>query len=235
MTTVQFPRILDSLVKGTEYRALTARDIDRGIIMSTSTTSPQRGRKIRALLAGGLVLGVGAAVTLAAWTDEEWAIGNFGAGSFNIEGSTDGTDFADHNSEAGAAVLPFEIDAENLSPGDSVAAPFVVRTDAATTYGATVELTSAAGEGTIAPDLTYGISQVGATGECTEGATGTPIVPAGTSVDAITGAAPFTLEAGAAGTAGAPVVLCFEVTAGETLQQGDTGSATWEFTATSVE
>lgn len=192
-------------------------------------------RKVRALLAGGVVLGVGAAVTLAAWTDQEWAVGNFAAGSFNIEGSTNGTDFTDHPSEGGAAVLAFDLAAENLSPGDSVAAPFVVRTDAATTYGATVELTSAAGQGAIASDLTYGITQVGAAGECTEGATGTPIVPAGTGVDAITGATPFTLEAGAAGTAGTPVVLCFEVTAGDNLDQGATGSATWEFTATSDE
>ncbi|MGZ2223858.1 SipW-dependent-type signal peptide-containing protein [Glutamicibacter nicotianae] len=32
-------------------------------------TSSQKSRKVKALLAGGLVLGVGAAVTLAAWTD----------------------------------------------------------------------------------------------------------------------------------------------------------------------
>lgn len=31
------------------------------------------GRKVRAILAGGLVLGVGAAVVLAAWNDSEFA------------------------------------------------------------------------------------------------------------------------------------------------------------------
>jgi predicted ribosomally synthesized peptide with SipW-like signal peptide len=192
-------------------------------------------RKVRALLAGGVVLGVGAAVTLAAWTDQEWATGNFAAGSFNIEGSADGTAFTDHVSEGGAAVLDFQIGADNLSPTDIVAAPFVLRTDAETSYSATVELTSASGTGDAAGDLTYGIVQVDDVGACTPGATGTEIVPATTSLDSIAGAAEFALEAGADAAAGAPVVLCLQVTAGEDLDQGATGAAFWEFTATSDE
>lgn len=192
-------------------------------------------RKIRALLAGGVVLGVGAAVTLAAWTDQEWAVGNFAAGSFNIEGSTDGTTFTDHASEDGAAVLDFQVGADNLSPGDTVAAPFVLRTDSATSYPATVELTSSTGTGDNAPNLTYGITQVGAVGDCTAGAAGTEIVPAATSLGSVAGASGFALEAGADGAAGAPVVLCLQVTAEEDLQQGATGVASWEFTATSDE
>jgi len=207
--------------------------------MDTSTTTPStKSRKVRAILAGGLVLGVGAAVTLAAWTDEEWATGTFGAGSFNIQGSTTGdeADFTDHASEAGAATLAFELPAaENLSPGDTVAAPFVLRTDAETTYGATVELTNAIGAGANAEFLSYEITEVGAVGDCVEGATGTQIAPAGTALSDITGATGFTLEAGADAAAGAPAVLCFEVTAAEGLVQGGDGTATWEFTATSVE
>lgn len=205
---------------------------------ATSSTSPTKSRKVRAILAGGLVLGIGTAVTLAAWTDQEWATGTFGAGSFNIQGSTTGeeADFTDHPSEAGAATLAFELPAaENLSPGDTVAAPFVLRTDAATTYGATVELTDATGAGANAGFLSYEITQVGAVSECVEGATGTQIVPAGTGLDDITGATGFSLEAGADAAAGAPVVLCFEVTAAEGLVQGGAGTATWGFTATSVE
>ncbi|MFJ6537702.1 SipW-dependent-type signal peptide-containing protein [Paenarthrobacter sp. NPDC091711] len=41
-------------------------------------TSSNKATKVRALLAGGLVLGVGAAFTLAAWTDNEWIFGNSG-------------------------------------------------------------------------------------------------------------------------------------------------------------
>ena len=49
-----------------------------------------RNRKgiIRAILAGGIVLGVGAAVTLAAWNASEFATGTFQAGTFTIEGAT---------------------------------------------------------------------------------------------------------------------------------------------------
>ncbi|WP_114854225.1 SipW-dependent-type signal peptide-containing protein [Brachybacterium sp. YJGR34] len=203
--------------------------------MSTATTnSTRRGRKIRALLAGGLVLGVGAAVTLAAWTDEEWAIGTFGAGSFNVEGSTDGTTFADHTSADGAAELAFDLEAaENLTPDDVVAAPFVLRLDADTSYDAVVELTDVSGAGANAANLTYGIITVPSAAECTAAATGTEIVPAGTGLDAGTGT--FDLTAGTEGAAGDEVTLCFRVTAGPDLVQGESGTATWGFTATSAE
>lgn len=58
-------------------------------------------RKVLAVLAGGVVLGVGVGVTLAAWNDSEFATGTFTAGSFNLEGSTTSAtaDYADHNSD----------------------------------------------------------------------------------------------------------------------------------------
>lgn len=203
---------------------------------ATARNDNTRGRKVRALLAGGLVLGVGAAVTLAAWTDQEWATGEFGAGSFNVQGSTDGTAFTDHETEDGAADLVFELPAaENLSPGDSVAAPFVLRLDEATSYDATVELTDASGAGDNAANLTYGIVSVASAAECTAEATGTEIVPEGTSLDAIAGAAGFDLTAGEGAAVGEEATLCFQVTAGDGLVQGATGTATWGFTATSVE
>ena len=201
---------------------------------ATARNDNTRGRKVRALLAGGLVLGVGAAVTLAAWTDQEWATGEFGAGSFNVQGSTDGTTFEDHTSADGAAALTFDLPAaENLTPGDAVAAPFVLRLDAETSYGATVELTDAAGSGVNADNLTYGIVSV--TGECTAEATGTEIVPAGTALGATAGAATFDLAAGTEGAVGEEVTLCFQVTAGDDLVQGELGTGTWGFTATSTE
>jgi predicted ribosomally synthesized peptide with SipW-like signal peptide len=215
--------------------ALTLLILRRVAMSVAAQTRTDKKRKVRALLAGGVVLGVGAAVTLAAWTDQEWATGTFAAGSFNIEGSTDGTAFTDHTSEDGAAVLDFQIGADNLSPTDIVAAPFVLRTDAETSYSATVALTSASGDGDAAGDLTYGIVQVADVGACTPEATGTQIVPAQTGLDSIAGAAEFALEAGTGGAAGAPVTLCLQVTAGEDLDQGETGTALWEFTATSDE
>lgn len=194
-----------------------------------------RSRKFKAVLAGGIVLGIGAAVTLAAWTDNEWAEGTFGAGSFNIQGSPDGTTFTDHESADGAAQLTFDLDGgDQLSPGDSVAAPFVLRLDATTTYDATVALESATGGGDNPAALTYGIVQVANAAACTATATGTQIVPAGTALNSTTGAADFNLTAGATGQPGTPVTLCFTVTAGDTLTEGQNTTAQWQFAATSV-
>ena len=200
--------------------------------MATTT----RSRKFKAILAGGIVLGVGAAVTLAAWTDDEWAEGVFGAGSFNVQGSTDGTTFTDHESEGGAAALTFDLNGgDNMSPGDTVAAPFVLRLDGPTTYDATVALTSAAGGGDNASALTYEIVQVASAGECSATATGTSVVPEGTALDSTTGAADFDLSAGAGTATGDPVSLCFKVTAGDSLEQGQNTTAQWQFTATSAD
>lgn len=202
------------------------------------TQSTTRSRKFKAILAGGIVLGVGAAVTLAAWTDNEWAEGTFGAGSFNVQGSTTGAEdsFTDHESAGGAATLSFDLTGgDNMSPGDTVAAPFVLRLDGATTYDAGVVLESAAGSGANEANLSYGIVAVDDVASCTEGAAGTTVVPTGTSLDATTGAQGFDLTAGTGSTAGAPVTLCFQVTAGDNLTEGDAANAQWQFTATSAE
>lgn len=199
--------------------------------MSTESNVSTRGRKVRAILAGGLVLGVGAAVTLAAWTDDEWALGEFGAGTFSIEGSTDGTAFAEHPTEGDAAALEFELAPTNLSPGSVVAAPFAMRTTADTTYEANVSLASTAASTDLAGDLTFGIIEVASADACAPDATGTTIVPTGTAF----GEAPGDTSIALAAAAGDTAVLCLQVTAGDTLTQGETGTATWEFAAESVE
>lgn len=202
-----------------------------------AAASSQKSRKVKALLAGGLVLGVGAAVTLAAWTDQEWATGTFTAGSFNIEGSTDGTTWADHAAEGDAAALAFEINAANLTPGDTVAEAFAVRTAAGTTYDATADLISATSSGANAANLSYEIFTVPAIGDCDADAAaagGTSIVADGT---AFSSAAPtateFNLAAGTEAAAGETAVLCFQVTAGPDLVQGGEATALWGFEATS--
>lgn len=186
-------------------------------------------RRARAILAGGLVLGVGAAVTLAAWNDSEFAIGNFQAGSFNLVGSTNGTDFEDHPTTAGAATLGFSLNPTNLAPDDVVYAPFAVALEAGTTYGADVTITSAPITGTL-DNVTYELLQTTSFG-CTAATTGTILVPAATDLGTAPGTATFTLAA-PSGETEAPVNLCFKVTAGA-IAQGATGSVTWEFAAES--
>ncbi len=188
-------------------------------------------RKTKAILAAGLVLGVGAAVTLAAWNDSEFAQGTFTAGTFNLVGSTDGTTFTDHATVGTAATLGFTVNASTLSPGAVTAAPFAVELAANTTNDAIVTISNAATTGTVT-QLTYELLQTTTFG-CTPATTGTDLVPAGTALTTVPGSTTFALTHGTGGAAGAPVFLCFKVTAGAGLTQGQTGSATWQFAAAS--
>ncbi len=96
--------------------------------------------RVRALLAGALVLGVGATLTLASWTDQEYAQGSFATSTFAIEGAADGT-FGDHS--ATPAPLLFTATAAAMSPGSITYSRFVVRTTAATTVAGTVQMSGA--------------------------------------------------------------------------------------------
>lgn len=199
----------------------------------TGATRRKRQRRIRAVLAGGLVLGLGAAVTLAAWNDSEFAQGSFAAGAFNLVGSTNGTDFTDHANVGTPAALGFTVDSSNLTPTDVVYAPFAVQLDADTTSDAQVTLTQAATGGTVT-NLSYSVIQPTAFG-CDASTTGTELVPAATAIGSDPATPPtFALSAGADAAAGAPVFLCFAVTAGADLEQQQAGTATWQLTAASL-
>lgn len=173
-------------------------------------------RKVLAVLAGGLVLGVGAAVTLAAWNDSEFGSADFGAGTFVFQGSTDGTTFEDHASEGGAAQLAFETGADNLAPGDVLYEAYALSL-AGSTSDATLEA----------------VGPVDAAGTLTDGALTFDVV-ATTSFGcdeaafAGGGAVPTTI------TADTDVYLCLQVTATPELQQGQTGSVLWQWNAESV-
>lgn len=207
--------------------------------MATTTTR----RKVRAVLAGGLVLGVGAAVTLAAWNDSEFATGTFTAGSFNLEGSTDGTAFTDHNVDDGdtAATLAFTLPADivgNMSPGDTVYASFWVRLAAGTTTGASLVAAGTTADPAASSNtdhLSYAIYPLAPGATCNAAsATGTAVA-SGATLDAQTGVTAVTLTEGAsAATPGTAVQLCVAVTAAAALEPGLVTNATWEFTATST-
>ncbi|MCI1019285.1 hypothetical protein HWD99_11655 [Microbacterium sp. C5A9] len=199
-------------------------------------------RKVLAVLAGGVVLGVGVGVTLAAWNDSEFATGTFTAGSFNLEGSTTSATagYAEHNVDDGdtAASLVFQLPevASSMAPGDVVYAPFWVRLDSTTTNDATLLPAGiTAGTGGNEANLSYTVTAIDAAETCDATATG-DVVATGATLSAQTGATSVPLTQGAtAGTPGTPVQLCFAVTAGAGLDQGDTAVATWEFTATSID
>jgi predicted ribosomally synthesized peptide with SipW-like signal peptide len=191
-----------------------------------------RGRRLRAILAGGLALGLGAAITLATWNDAEFAQGTFTAGSFDLLGSTDGSLFAEHATAGAPATLSFSLNPTALSPGDVVYAPFAVQLSAATTADALVTVTKAATTGTVS-NLTYTLVQPTAFG-CAVDTTGPVLVASTTGVGDVLGTTTFTLTKGTPpSTAGDPVFLCFKVVAGDRLDQGQTGTVTWSFAAAS--
>jgi predicted ribosomally synthesized peptide with SipW-like signal peptide len=199
-------------------RATTSERVSRG----------DRRRKTMAVIAGGLVLGVGAAITLAAWNDSEFANGTFGSGSFDLEGSTDGTAFSS-SPVAPGKILTFEVDADALSPGAVVAVPFAVRLSTDSTYQADVTIESSSGDA-IAADLTYDLVDTDAfVAGCDATTPGTTLInDAATSASGPTAAFSFTAAA-------TPVNLCFVVTAGAGLDPDLTGTVTWEFVGTSTD
>lgn len=116
-------------------------------------------RKRKAILAGGVVLGLGAAVTLAAWSDDVFADGLFNTGTFNMQGNASTAmdtgaweeyDSADGTGNDGPATLSFRQALSNaanpttLQANETVWAPLSVRLDAATDTPGTFVLTSAA-------------------------------------------------------------------------------------------
>lgn len=191
-----------------------------------------RSKKVRAVLAGGLVLGVGAAVVLAAWNDSEFATGTFAAGDFGIQGSLDGTAFSEHDGTPGndPAALAFAVDADNLAPEQPVYAAFAVRLKPSSTSAASVSI-EASSAAAIADHLTYSLVSTGADFGCDAAAFagGTALV---SDAATTTSSAPaiFALP-----TLGTVVNLCFEVAPGATLPPGAaSGSVSWDLAAAST-
>lgn len=172
---------------------------------------------------------------LASWNDSEYAAAA-AAPSVNLEGAVDAAQstFSEHATSGVGGSVGFSTRLADLTPGETVAAPFALRLGAGTTDDATVSL--AAVSSTVA-DLTYQVVQT-ATPGCTTSTTGTTLVSAGTPVTAVSGAGVISLSK-AAGTptsaAGSPAYLCFKVTAGSASGQDHSGTVTWQLAGTSHE
>lgn len=111
----------------------------------------KKNRRRKALLAGGLVLGLGAAATLAAWSDEVFSDGTFFTGTFELEGAADaaGTNFQKWDSSAfdtpaDSAPLLFNQStaATLLSYDEPVFAPLQIRLSENTSVDGTYALTT---------------------------------------------------------------------------------------------
>lgn len=208
-----------------------------GAAGAAASTRRRAFLRVRALLAGGLVLGVGGTMTLAAWNDSEFAAGTFSASSFALQSSTDsGGSWQEHASSATAAAMSFN--AAGMSPGAVNYAPIWVRTTSGSVSG-TLALQggqlAAGGNAGLFAALDYRVVRY-TSGSCGAGqftAGATYIVGSSASKVALGTAGSSTAVAANAGT---PVQLCFEITmktdAANSLQ-GTTAGAVWEIKGTS--
>lgn len=205
-------------------------------------------RKVRAVLAGGLVLGVGAAATLAAWTDSEFGTATFTASRFDTESSINGTAFADNPNSPGATMT---VTGGGLSPNQRNYSFIDVRSKAGSIAGTlalgapTVTNTppaAAPATPTLGGTLQYRVVATAPGAACTAAAftAGATYIVGGPSALvplATPGAATVPLSAAGATAPSTAVRLCFDVflpsTAANSLQ-GWATTSTWQITATST-
>lgn len=199
-----------------------------------------RGRRTRALLAGGVILGLGATATLAAYSDSEWVTSAFSAAAvepelvLEIEASRDGTEWAEDE-----VTLQFTADATRMTAGTTYYAPLYLRLKDTTslpdgTY-AVVTLSGA----TLAPESSMELaSRVNvdlvetATATCALGTTGTSLWSG--FMNATNPSAGFRIYPGASGQPSATSNLCakFTLTQRPADTAPHTATATWTVNAT---
>lgn len=207
---------------------------------TTDGRTRTRWLRLRALLAGGLVLGIGSAATLAAWNDTEYASGTLTTSTFGIEGSANGGPFAEHATSDTAAEMEFDPDLPELSPGTSGFLRFSVRTTADSTVGGTVSLQTpsispAASELTAV--LTYGVRIAPDGASCDaalfSNSSAPVIVPNGTALSTPVGENARNLEPAAGNSVDYCARVSMLASAGNEVQ-GETLTATWQFLAESA-
>lgn len=196
----------------------------------SSTRSSLWLRRVRALLAAGVVLGVGATVTMAAWNDSEYTTGTVTAGTFALEGSVDGATFTATDA-SNPHSLGFSPGAD-LIPGSTSYALFSVRTQEGSTGGSVQVLADDGNTGGLNQYLTYGLRTIGGTTcNATTFEAGTAVVQRGS---AMTADAPSSQPVAA--DQGSTVNYCLELTLNSDAPndaQGATASPGWQFLGTS--
>ncbi|RIJ70127.1 hypothetical protein D1871_19970 [Nakamurella silvestris] len=194
--------------------------------------------KTKALLAGGLVLGIGVAVTMAAWTDNEFAQGTFSTSTFDTQSSVNEGVAWNDNAVSPGATMSFA--ATGMSPGTVRYAPLAIRTKIGSIAGTVALQAPTQNNAALAAALTVRVVTY-ASGTCTSalfvnGATyivgsfntPAPLLTAGSTALPVL-ASPGPGQAAA-------TQYCFEVTlptgAANTLQ-GQSLTAVWQLIATS--
>jgi predicted ribosomally synthesized peptide with SipW-like signal peptide len=115
--------------------------------VSAESGTPRASIRVRAALAGGLVFGITAGLTVASWTDAEFVTSTFTASTFDLQTSVNGAAYS--------AANPVSATAAGIYPGSSGTryVQLKVKTAAVSTAG-TVSLSAAAnGGGGLTPVL----------------------------------------------------------------------------------
>ncbi|MCI2266836.1 SipW-dependent-type signal peptide-containing protein [Sediminivirga luteola] len=209
------------------------------------TPKEARRRKRRALAAAGLILGIGGAITLATWNDEEFIGTQVDSAGFaldgEIEGSNEGADGTYTQNPASApGQLQFDVAEDGLMPEESIAAPYWIRLTAPTIDEADLVLDSIEASGGNLDQLSY---EIYAGGTCSASN------PSGQPLGSGSDLSPASLTAGTSPTLqpgttvndpGTPVALCVVLTAGAAsgeagFQPGETTTITWGLSAAAVQ
>jgi len=114
--------------------------------------APRASIKVRAALAGGLVLGLGAGLTAASWTNAEFTGATFTASAFGVQSSLNGAAFTTNASQA--VTVGGLYPSATLTSGNAYVSLRVKTT--ATSVAGTTQLSAAANGGSgLTPVLRY--------------------------------------------------------------------------------
>ncbi len=205
--------------------------------VSAESGRPRASIRVRAALAGGLVFGIAASLTVASWTDAEFVGSTFTASRFDLEMNVNGAGFS--------AATPIAVTVSGVYPGSTgtVYLPVRIRTTS-TSIAGTVSLNHAAiaSPTGLTSVLRYRLIRGAATCNAaafTAGATyivGTSTLSAAPLVSTALGATtPLAVSAAGA----SELVYCFEFSlASSGLAQGtygatSTAAMTWNVTGSS--
>lgn len=120
---------------------------------SRPQTRPRVSIRVRAALAGGLVFGLGAGLTVASWTNAEFTRSTFTASTFGVQSSVNGAAFTTNATISATASGLYP--SATLTTGRRYISLRVLTT--ATSVAGTVRLSATAATGTLAPVLRYRI------------------------------------------------------------------------------
>ena len=199
-----------------------------------AASRPLAFTRVRAVLAGALVLGVGGTMTFASWTDTEFGTASFSASIFDTESSADGGAWASNIAAPGATFTA----SSGMSPLVSKYTTLDLRTTAASTVGGTITLATAAKSGTLADVLEYRIVRVASATTCAAGVftAGATYIAGDFTTYIAGGAMPGSTPGSTITSPSGAFRYCFEVrikSGTANSYQGSTGSLTWSFTGIS--